>query len=517
MILSIIGRLKTRQPFRGPALIAAAGSLAGGMAAQAIMGKPVPPGPDTSVPGVSSATIQKATKSDPGVKIAQVDPTGALNYFQQAANSYNNSALQGINLYQNSMQQAIDSVNTKTDNANKQLDTIAKQGTAASKQYMQMLGLTPPSDVATSGILDQVKSFGSEYSDIADQIKANEGLTDPTQRSAARDALTNQITQSSQNLSASELQSVKDAAVQAAGAAPVKPISKMDNSGDPRVVAKTDPTEIAQDQAKLDAQYQQDLNSYYSKLQTATNQAITQATLAKQSQGKDLISNYSSLYGNDVAQGYTGDQVTKQLENTPGYQFQLGQGNQAVARAGAAGGLLGSGNTLTAAQTFGQGLAQNTYQNYLSNLSPLIASGNTATGQEATNTVNQGNSLAQLYGNLGSGLLSAYQNIGQAYNNAYTNAGQTTYNAAIANMNAQNDAIKQKNQQNFQAQQNANSNQLQAGYLNLANNQFSYQVAQGQQAGQAFAQSTAGNSGNNSSGAGSGYPYYNNQSAAWYV
>lgn len=50
------------------------------------------------------------------------------------------------------------------------------------------------------------------------------------------------------------------------------------------------------------------------------------------------------------------------LQNTPGYQFQLGQGEQAVIDQRTATGGVGGGNTLKDLTQFGQGLASTTYQ-----------------------------------------------------------------------------------------------------------------------------------------------------------
>ncbi len=84
------------------------------------------------------------------------------------------------------------------------------------------------------------------------------------------------------------------------------------------------------------------------------------------------------------------------LENDPGYQFQLGQGTAAVNNSASARGLLQSGNTLQDLTKFGQGLAGtyyndafnralqtfNTNQNStLANLSTLANIGQTATNQ----------------------------------------------------------------------------------------------------------------------------------------
>jgi hypothetical protein len=56
----------------------------------------------------------------------------------------------------------------------------------------------------------------------------------------------------------------------------------------------------------------------------------------------------------------TGDQV---LAQDPGYQFRLDQGQQALERAEAAGGSVGSGGALKEGIQYGQGFASNEYQN----------------------------------------------------------------------------------------------------------------------------------------------------------
>lgn len=61
----------------------------------------------------------------------------------------------------------------------------------------------------------------------------------------------------------------------------------------------------------------------------------------------------------------TMDQAT--LENTPGYQFNLRQGQRAVTNSAAARGLASSGAALKGAATFATGLADSTYQNQFNN------------------------------------------------------------------------------------------------------------------------------------------------------
>jgi hypothetical protein len=80
------------------------------------------------------------------------------------------------------------------------------------------------------------------------------------------------------------------------------------------------------------------------------------------------------------------------LSNSPGYQFSLQQGLNAVNQSGAARGLLNSGATIKNATQYGQGLAQSTLGTYLQNLFSLGQSGQNAAGtlgQIGSNTGSQ--------------------------------------------------------------------------------------------------------------------------------
>ena len=104
------------------------------------------------------------------------------------------------------------------------------------------------------------------------------------------------------------------------------------------------------------------------------------------------------------------------LENTPGYQFNLTQGERAVTNSSAARGLGSSGAALKGATTFATGLADSTYQNQFQNavtnqtnaynrLAGLVNTGETAAaggaapataaaGQIGTAATNAGNAAA---------------------------------------------------------------------------------------------------------------------------
>jgi hypothetical protein len=81
------------------------------------------------------------------------------------------------------------------------------------------------------------------------------------------------------------------------------------------------------------------------------------------------IANYRAL----VAAGNPNTAGSVQaFENSPGYQFQLSQGEQSIQNSAAAKGGLLSGNTLQSLLTYGQGLAGTTYQNYLNDYNSFL-------------------------------------------------------------------------------------------------------------------------------------------------
>lgn len=126
------------------------------------------------------------------------------------------------------------------------------------------------------------------------------------------------------------------------------------------------------------------------------------------------------------------------LELYPAYQFQMEEGLGAIERTAAARGGLLSGQTLKAAQRYGQGLAGGTAENYLNRLSQLAGVGQTTavqTGQlGAQSAAYQGQLATQGAQAQASGYLGAANAWGQGIGQIGQLAGYYTGGGGSSNM-----------------------------------------------------------------------------------
>lgn len=85
----------------------------------------------------------------------------------------------------------------------------------------------------------------------------------------------------------------------------------------------------------------------------------------------------NSMYANALGLNGPGGNraATGAFQASPGYNFQLGQGVQALDRSAAGSGMFGSGNAAMALNQYGQGLANQDYGNWMSRLGGLGSQG----------------------------------------------------------------------------------------------------------------------------------------------
>lgn len=95
--------------------------------------------------------------------------------------------------------------------------------------------------------------------------------------------------------------------------------------------------------------------------------------------------------------GYDRVDPTEALRATPGYQFTLNQGTDALSRYAAARGLSMSPATLKGIQSFGQGTADQTYNSYMNRLAGNLNLGQGAAGQTGAFGMNAAGGMGQAY------------------------------------------------------------------------------------------------------------------------
>jgi hypothetical protein len=133
-----------------------------------------------------------------------------------------------------------------------------------------------------------------------------------------------------------------------------------------------------------------------------------------------------------MASGMLPGQMTEaELQNTPGYQFQLGQGLKAVQNAAAGRGLGVSGTAMKGAATYATGLADSNYQQQFANSQTRfgdVLNLNTTQQGNLTNQFNRLNAVASLGENAGAQTGNTGATLANTAANATLQAG--AYNAA---------------------------------------------------------------------------------------
>jgi hypothetical protein len=118
--------------------------------------------------------------------------------------------------------------------------------------------------------------------------------------------------------------------------------------------------------------------------------------------------------------GYDQVDPTEALRATPGYNWMLNQGTEALNRKAAASGMLGSGAQAKGLMQYGQGLADQSYNNYMNRLYNLVGTGQNAsaqTGQFGSQAAGQaGNYLMQGAQARAQGVMADAQNSGSGFN-----------------------------------------------------------------------------------------------------
>lgn len=194
-----------------------------------------------------------------------------------------------------------------------------------------------------------------------------------------------------------------------------------------------------QDQIKGLRQGQQEALKYLGQGQTALTGQYNQA-LGGFAPYASLFAKGANLYGD--ALGLGGAQGTANAQGafhtSPGYQFQLGQGLEALDRTAASRGMLGSGNTSADTINYAQGVANQDYGNWLNRLQPYNSLGLQTAGAQGGIHTGLGEQLLGIDTNRANLGWATNTGIGQAnasYQMAKENSGNNLFGAIMGGLN----------------------------------------------------------------------------------
>ena len=119
--------------------------------------------------------------------------------------------------------------------------------------------------------------------------------------------------------------------------------------------------------------------------------------------------------------GKAGDPYQTAFTSSPGYQFQLSEGNKAIERQMAASGLSGSGAMGRSLVSFGQGVAAQDYGNWMNRLASLAGVGQTSAAQTGQWGMATGQGIAGTQMAAGDARASGYINQANAWGGALQN------------------------------------------------------------------------------------------------
>jgi hypothetical protein len=132
--------------------------------------------------------------------------------------------------------------------------------------------------------------------------------------------------------------------------------------------------------------------------------------------------------------------------NSPGYQFALQQGQQAVSRGAAASGSLYSSNTLNQLDQNAQGYASQQYNNYVNQLMGLAGYGSTGVSASTSAATTAGNNISANQLSAGNAQASGILGQAGAFSGAINNsAGLLGNYAALSGSNGNSLGLAQYN------------------------------------------------------------------------
>lgn len=165
------------------------------------------------------------------------------------------------------------------------------------------------------------------------------------------------------------------------------------------------------------------INTANSVAPTITNSATT---------ANALLDPYAST-GTSAINSLSNGLTENYLQNTPGYKWNLSQGEQGATNSAAARGLADSGAALKGAATYASGLADSTYQNQFNDTNALAQEGYNSLNQQGNNTMTAANNAGQIKMEGANGAMATTVGAGNALASGLSSIGNTANQYAMYN------------------------------------------------------------------------------------
>jgi hypothetical protein len=404
-------------------------------------------------------------------QVPQINPKKALAYYDTAMAEQQSRIEAGLSAYQASLGESAANIITGYSAANATLQPLSNASQQAVNRQLQFLGITPMSTTASYG--SRLTGIDPTLRDAAAQIDALSTTQDKQQRdnlyaainnrlssttAGRQDALEQQLayfnspegSQQAYDKYTREYIRYRQQEAERVGA--MVTADRGTSNGNAAKNPATKAADIADALKNVAPAISKD--AFIKSQLDIVNASMRDKQGIRDQLVRQFQEDFNNAYTPEYQRAFTKDEVQQQIESTPGYGFQLDQGNQQVLRNQAAIGNLGSGNTQVALTQYGQGLASNYFNTYMNSLSNVINQGSGATGQIAGNQINQGGYLASLNDKGGQAANAAQQAIGQSRFDGNAGKANISFNAAAANANFQYNAyaINQGKATNLAAQ-----------------------------------------------------------------
>lgn len=353
--------------------------------------------------GVAGGMLRKATETGPFARpqSPKIEWQPITGFYMAANDALAQGKAMAQSMYSQYISDAMYQQQQGFAKGNSDLVGLSRAGVESYNEYLRMTGIDPiQKTTPLESLVDAVGYQTGNSAQIKAKMQAANMEKDPTKRLAYKDEIYKLLAETpTENRMQQDLSAIPVPQQAYIPFAPTKTITdakKLKTEGYMNAERQVTDWQSLNAMGAVINEFNKSQNLEYAREQQRVagywDQRTKQENDAKLALAQQWADQYSSAYDS----AYTSEQLNEKIAATPGYGVALKGGSDAIQRSQAATGMLGSGNTLLALETFGQELGTTTYQNTLNNLMQGAQTGLQATSQLSQNEIAQGQYLATM-------------------------------------------------------------------------------------------------------------------------